>query len=179
MNREKLLYAIEKYDPWDEEKAFPAKFKTLLTHANAYQRSHLPGHITGSAWIIDETKSYVLLTHHAKLNKWLQPGGHSDGEENILSVALREAREETGLTDFGIISAGVFDLDIHPIPAHRDFPQHWHYDVRFAFQADKAQPLVVTNESHALSWIPLRSLAQKTEGNTSILRMGRKTELLP
>ena len=175
MNREILIAALEKYLPWDDEKAFVPRFIDLLRHPNAYQRSHLPGHITGSAWIVDASRSCVLLTHHAKLNKWLQPGGHADGDEDILHVARREASEETGLSNLTTLSTSVFDLDIHPIPAHRDVPQHWHYDVRFLFQADKNEKLVVTDESHALSWIPLDSLAEQTDNNTSILRMARKS----
>lgn len=179
MNRELLIAALEVYDaPAEEEKLFKVKFLDLLLHPDAFQRDHLPGHITGSAWIVDQSKNFVLLTHHAKLNKWLQPGGHADGDENVLNVALREAEEETGLKDFELLHSGVFDIDIHTIPARKEFPQHLHYDVRFLLQGRKHESLSPTAESHALAWIALDQLASLTQGNASIIRMANKMNLL-
>ena len=91
------------------------------------------GHITGSAWVVDPAGSRLLLTHHRKLGKWLQLGGHSDGEPDTLAVALREAREESGLR-VRPISNAVLDIDIHTIPALKGEPAHLHYDVRFALR---------------------------------------------
>ncbi|MDZ7646212.1 MAG: NUDIX hydrolase [Cytophagales bacterium] len=91
----------------------------------------MPGHITGSAWIVDPSNTQALLVHHAKLNKWVQPGGHADGDENILQVALREAEEETGLKNFKVLSDPPFDVDIHLIPERADFPEHFHFDIRY------------------------------------------------
>ncbi|MDH4089965.1 MAG: NUDIX hydrolase [Cyclobacteriaceae bacterium] len=178
MNREFLIAALKNYHAFAEEEIFIPKFLDLLLHRDAYQRDHLPGHITGSAWIVDTSGNFVLLTHHAKLNKWLQPGGHADGDENILNVALREAREETGLSDFKLLENGIFDIDIHTIPARKEFPQHLHYDVRFLIEGDKEQSLLVTRESHALAWIPMHQLVHLTEENASILRMANKLSRL-
>jgi 8-oxo-dGTP pyrophosphatase MutT (NUDIX family) len=135
----------------------------------------LPGHITGSAWIVDEDKSHVLLVHHAKLNKWLQPGGHADGDENILQVALREAEEETGIKNLSLLKAEIFDLDIHTIPSRNDFPEHLHYDVRFAFTASKDDELKVSHESHDLQWVKIDQVPVYTQFNKSIERMVEKT----
>lgn len=179
MNRQFTITALRKYDTdWLEEKGFIAEFLDLLRHPNAYQRSHLPGHMTGSAWIVNFSMNQVLLTHHAKLNKWLQPGGHADGDEDILRVALREAEEETGLRELKALDDGIFDIDIHPIPARKEFPQHLHYDIRFLLQGDAQLPLVPTNESLALSWIPVDTLGQQTRENSSILRMAAKVKRL-
>lgn len=156
-----------------EERQFRERFLRLLQHPRAFQRDHLPGHITGSAWIVDEAKRHVLLTHHAKLNRWLQPGGHADGDENVRRVALREAEEETGLHDFTSIGERIFDIDIHTIPARHDFPEHEHYDVRFLLVASRHMPLVITAESHDLRWIPLTDLARYSN-EPSILRMHAK-----
>ena len=174
VNRDLLIQALKTYDAPGDEQLFKVRFLELLAHPQAYHRNHLPGHITGSAWIIDQSKKYVLLTHHAKLNKWLQPGGHADGDENILNVSLREAVEETGLNDFKLLHDGIFDLDIHPIPARKEFPDHLHYDIRFLFEADKDIPLLISEESHALSWVALEQLEELTDGNASILRMAEK-----
>jgi 8-oxo-dGTP pyrophosphatase MutT (NUDIX family) len=113
--------------------------------------------------------------HHAKLNKWLQPGGHADGDENVLQVATREVNEETGITDFSMLAPGIFDLDIHLIPARKDFPGHLHYDVRFAFHASAKTLLKLSDESHDLKWVNLKEIPELTGQNSSILRMIRKT----
>src|SRR6478736_4039642 len=96
------------------ESEFAFKFLELLKHPDAYQRTHLPGHITGSAFIVSEDLSQTLLVHHAKLNRWLQPGGHADGDVNVTRVAMREANEETGLQHLKLSSDQIFDIDIHP-----------------------------------------------------------------
>ena len=163
---------------FEEEKIFVSRFLQLLEHPHAFQRDHLPGHITGSAWILDHSRQFVLLVHHGTLNKWLQPGGHADGEENVLNVALREAREETGLKDFTILQNGVFDLDIHPIPARLGFPDHLHYDMRFLFESDKKEKIIVSEESHDVAWIPIDELGLLTFNNPSIMRMAYKIKRL-
>jgi len=174
VNREQLILALRNYGGSAVELQFRRKFLDLLLHPDAYQRSHLPGHMTGSAWIIDQSNQFVLLTHHAKLDKWLQPGGHADGDENILAVALREAEEETGLNNFKILLPGIFDIDVHPIPARKEFPLHLHYDVRFLLQCDKLNPLKLTEESQALAWIRLDDVDRVSEHNASMVRMAEK-----
>jgi 8-oxo-dGTP pyrophosphatase MutT (NUDIX family) len=175
-SRPSLLAGLHDYKTiYNEEREFIPRFIELLQHSDAYQRTHLPGHITGSAWIINNDGSKVLLVNHAALHKWLQPGGHADGDENVLRVALREANEETGLTNLTQVGRGFFDIDIHSIPARKDlsFPQHDHYDVRFLFQADENEELKISDESTDLRWIPLKDL-QKFNNETSILRLRSK-----
>jgi len=179
LNRRELITALKNYTtPYEHEQKFATSFLQLLQHPDAYQRSHLPGHITGSAWIIDESRENVLLTHHAKLNRWLQPGGHADGNEDIFEVALREAVEETGLTSLRLINPSFFDIDIHVIPARKEFPEHDHYDVRFLFEAKRTDSLVVSEESHDLAWININNLMTTTGKNDSILRMAEKVSTL-
>jgi 8-oxo-dGTP pyrophosphatase MutT (NUDIX family) len=176
--RQALTKALSLYTtPFSEEKIFVSRFLALLAHPDCFQRTHLPGHITGSAWIVDSSKEFVLLTHHAKLNRWLQPGGHADGDENILAVALREAEEETGVKNFTLLHDGIFDIDIHPIPDRKDFPAHDHYDIRFLLEADRDAPLIITEESHDLQWVRLSEL-HKYNNNASLLRMREKTQTL-
>lgn len=177
MNRSNLIEHLRSYQTsFDEERLFADRFIKLLAHADAYQRTHLPGHITGSGWILNESKDQTLLVHHAKLNKWVQPGGHADGDENILAVAVREAQEETGIIHFNIHPT-LFDIDIHTIPARADFPQHEHYDIRFVLEAIPNQTIVVSDESHDVKWIRLRDLEQFTT-ERSVLRMRDKILLL-
>lgn len=176
LTRSLLLDQLQHYTTkYSEESIFVEQFIELLQHPDAYQRYHLPGHITGSAWIIDPHHKAALLVHHAKLNKWLQPGGHSDGDENTLAVALKEANEETGIMNFEIPNTSFFDLDIHPIPERKDMPAHFHFDVRFLFYASNNDEIKVSEESHDVKWIPFEELQSKTGNNTSILRMLEKT----
>lgn len=179
MNRKSLIALLKNHDANSiEEVAFVPRFIELLDHPDAFLRTHLPGHITGSAWIVDPSREYLLLTHHAKLNKWLQPGGHADGDENVLNVALREANEETGLKELKLIQNKIFDIDIHTIPMRKDFPEHLHFDIRFVFEGSKDVPLILTDESHALAWVHVDDLRKLTNDNTSMLRMADKVRLL-
>jgi 8-oxo-dGTP pyrophosphatase MutT (NUDIX family) len=143
-------------------------------NADCLQRVCVPGHLTGSAWVIDPTRTRTLLTHHRKLGKWLQPGGHADGEENLLEVALREAREESGLTKLRVVSPDVFDVDRHWIPANGNVPGHYHFDVRFLLEADPAEPLTVSDESHDLAWVELPKVTELNP-EASMVRMVWKT----
>ncbi len=143
-------------------------------HADCLLRSCVPGHFTGSAWVVDPARRRTLLTHHRKLDKWLQLGGHADGEPDLLAVALREAQEESGLTRVKAVAPGIFDLDRHLIPARQAEPAHWHYDVRFLFEADPAETLVVTSESKDLAWVDLADVA-RLNPEESMLRMVRRT----
>ncbi|CAN0163569.1 unnamed protein product [Chrysoparadoxa australica] len=114
----------------------------------------------------------VLLTHHAKLNRWLQLGGHCDGIADARFVALKEAYEESGLSRIRLLSDAVFDVDIHEIPARGSEPAHLHYDVRFLMQAE-AGKITASAESHALAWVPLADLSHHTRAE-SVLRMARR-----
>ena len=175
MDRHSLIDLLRVYDSrFEVEKILAAQFLDLLEHPNAFQRYHLPGHITGSSWIVDRSRNFVLLVHHGTLNKWLQPGGHADGEENVLNVALREAQEETGVMEFKILKQDFFDIDIHPIPARAGFPDHLHYDVRFLFETDRNHKITVSEESHDVAWVEASKLQELTDGNPSIMRMVEK-----
>ena len=139
-------------------------------------RSCAPGHITASAWIVSADGSQCLLTRHKKLQRWLQLGGHVDGEAHVQLAALREAREESGLLHFELLAPrGVLeplDLDVHPIPARAAEPAHLHWDVRFLLRARPGQTLSISGESDDLRWIPAAALADFTD-EASVLRLQR------
>ncbi len=132
--------------------------KLLAEGRRAFDREHAAGHFTASALVFTPDLRRVLLTHHRKLDIWVQLGGHADGDANLPRAALREATEESGLADIRAASKGIIDIDIHPIPAYRSDPPHDHYDVRYAFIADPERPLVVSDESHDLAWVPVDRL---------------------
>ena len=174
MNRLQLQRELQSYQTsFPEEEKYIHLFLDLIGSDHAYQRTHLPGHLTGSVWIVNSNRTKVLLVHHVNLSKWLQPGGHADGDENIMRVALREAEEETGLKRLSLVSPNIFDLDIHTIPKRNHFAEHLHYDVRFLVQADETEQIVVSEESHDVKWIPLIDL-ETYNHETSILRLKKK-----
>ena len=146
-------------------------------HADAFERRLSVGHVTASAWVVDPSGTRALLTRHRKLGKWLQLGGHVDGDPDLRAGALREAREESGLRSLRFADDAIYDVDVHAIPARPGEPAHEHFDVRFALFADPAEPLVLSAESHALAWIPL-ALLTDYGADESVLRLARKTARL-
>jgi 8-oxo-dGTP pyrophosphatase MutT (NUDIX family) len=143
-------------------------------HPACLLRTCLQGHLTGSAWIVSPDRRRTLLTHHRKLGKWLQLGGHADGDPDLLAVALREAREESGLGGLAAVDARLFDVDRHWIGGRGSEPGHWHHDLRFMIEADPAQPLILSSESKALSWVDVTAVGTLNP-EESMARMVRKT----
>jgi 8-oxo-dGTP pyrophosphatase MutT (NUDIX family) len=128
---------------------------------NCFSRSTFPAHFTGSALVVNADGSRALLHHHRKIGRWLQFGGHCDGDENVLRVARREAQEECGIDGLIVASARPFDLDIHQIPAHGGEPAHWHYDVRYVLIApENATANPGDGESHELRWFTPEEMQQ-------------------
>lgn len=178
MKQEPLLRLLSAHQPLDshEEQMLARIIAFVREHERFYSRNLLVGHLTGSAWIVDETFSHALLLHHGKLNKWLQPGGHIEDDADLLAAALREAWEETGV-NVRPHSTTIFDVDVHEIPARQHEPGHFHYDIRFLLVADRTEPLLVTSESKDLAWVALEKIATLTQ-EESVLRMVRKTARL-
>jgi 8-oxo-dGTP pyrophosphatase MutT (NUDIX family) len=179
MHRAAVLRLLRAHQPRTadpHEAAMTAEIiRFVEEHPDCLVRTCVPGHLTGSAWIVDAPRRRVLLTHHGRLDKWLQPGGHADGDPDLLAVALREAREETGLTRLRAVSVEVFDVDRHWIPARGEAPGHWHLDLRFLLEADPDEELVVSDESHDLMWVELARVAVLNP-EEAMLRMVRKTD---
>lgn len=137
-----------------------------------FERTTPAGHLTGSAWLVDAAGTRVLLTHHRKLGLWLQLGGHADGDPDLPGVAMREAREESGIKNIFFVSDEIFDVDVHEIPAMRGEPAHLHYDIRFALRAENDR-FTVGEESHDLAWIDIDRIRERTI-EPSMLRMAAK-----
>jgi 8-oxo-dGTP pyrophosphatase MutT (NUDIX family) len=159
---------------WPAEAATVEWFAALLADPeDPFVRARLAGHFTASAWLVDAGGQRVLLTHHRKLDRWLQLGGHADGERDFARVALTEAEEESGLSGLSVEPA-IFDLDRHWIPEHQGVPAHWHYDVRFVVHAGGNENFVVSDESHALAWREIAALIDDVEADPSLRRMAGK-----
>jgi len=164
----------------DYAQAYPAERAVAMLFAQlmaedpaAASRERRDAHLTGSAWLVSADGGRVLLTHHRKLDRWLQLGGHADGDTDLARVALREAEEESGLADLAV-EPQVFDLDRHRIPARGDEPEHWHYDVRFVVRARGSEAFAVGEESHALAWVEIAAIAHDRMQDESLRRMARK-----
>jgi len=145
----------------------------LNSHPSAFERAHPPGHFTGSAWLVSADGARVLLMHHRKLDRWLQPGGHADGDTDLARVAWREAQEETGVTDLRV-EGGIFNIDRHCIPARGDEAAHWHYDVRYVLRAGADDRFVINEESQALAWRSVTDVVADSSFDASLRRMARK-----
>lgn len=145
----------------------------LGSHPAVFQRSHRPGHFTASVFLVSVDGQCALLLHHAKLDRWLQPGGHADGDPDLAAVALREAEEETGLAGL-LLEPGIFDLDRHLIPARGEEPEHWHWDVRYIVRCTNEEAPRINNESRAFRWHRISELANDESIDPSIRRMAQR-----
>lgn len=127
-------------------------------HPDALHRSCAEAHLTSSALVVDAAGRKVLLLEHAKLGKWLQPGGHADGEANLAASALREASEETGIVGLRVAVPAI-DLDIHRVDPPGE-PSHLHLDVRFLVVAPRDAVVVANHESTGAAWVGLDELGR-------------------
>jgi 8-oxo-dGTP pyrophosphatase MutT (NUDIX family) len=157
----------------DEASVAQAFLRFLESAPGVFERTHASGHFTGSAWLVDRLGERVLLTHHRKLDAWLQLGGHADGDADLARVALREAEEESGLADL-VGEPTIFDIDRHRIPARANEPEHWHYDARYVVRATKGDRFVVGEESHDLAWRHVEELVDEDDVDASVRRMACK-----
>lgn len=177
MHRNILLDLLEKHTPINENelKMRNETIEFVKTNQDCFMRELLIGHVTGSAWIVNIARTHVLMMHHRKLNRWFQPGGHCDGDPDVLNVALKEAYEETGLENLKVVHGEVeiYDVDVHQIPEMKGLPAHLHYDIRFLIEADMNEQLIITEESNDLAWVLLEKIADHNDAE-SIMRMVRK-----
>lgn len=171
MKRNGLLQLLEAYSPSHEEASCKQKMLDFaLKHEDCFERSCSPGHFTASAWLLNKVGSKALLMHHAKLGLWCQPGGHCDGDGDILGVAIKEAQEESGIWGISPVNRQIFDIDIHLVP------EHLHYDVRFLLQVTSDEEVRLNNESKELRWVGKKEELPTKE--RSVLRMFNKWLLL-
>jgi 8-oxo-dGTP pyrophosphatase MutT (NUDIX family) len=174
MKRMPLQTLLNNYVPSTDELAYKNDILDFITdYQDCFERSLLVGHITASAWLVNATNDKTLLMHHTKLNKWLQLGGHCDGNPDVLAVAIKEAQEESGIDAIEPLHTDIFDIDIHLIPARAHEPEHYHYDIRFLLQVRSDMTVVQNGESKELRWIS-KNLEELPTQSPSIVRMFHK-----
>jgi 8-oxo-dGTP pyrophosphatase MutT (NUDIX family) len=175
MHRKNLREKLERYNPIDEQEiADKVKMLQFLdAREDCFERSLSIGHFTGSCWIVNHNGTKFLLTLHKKIGRWLQLGGHADGDQDLARVSLKEAREESGLRHIELLSEEIFDIGVHLIAEYNGIPAHYHYDVRFLMRAsDPQEDIRISDESDDLKWFDAPIVAPNFGAN--ITRMFEK-----
>jgi len=177
MHTEALLAQLHAHVAFDREEEIHRQKIIAFVERQPRQwwrRSTLEGHVTASAWVIDAAATHALLLHHAKLDCWVQPGGHiDDQDETVASAALREAVEETGLAGLALPAPSLFDVDIHAIPERKNEPAHLHYDLRYLIISPDTA-VTISAESLGARWNSVADLTGPSI-ERSISRMAEKT----
>lgn len=175
IEKNQLLDKIQGYEILYPSESHTAKrfIELIQDNKNCFERTNAKAHLTGSAWVVNHAGTHALLTHHRKLNMWLQLGGHADGEIDLLRVAMREAYEESGLEKLKPVASAIFDMDIHTIPARGNEAEHEHFDIRFALQVSGSEVYCISDESHDLSWVDINKISNYSNEQT-MLRMAHK-----
>ncbi len=155
-----LKLTIENYMPSceQEERDKPVMLKFLADHDDCLSRQCLTGHFTASAWIVNEKADKVLMVYHNIYDSWSWTGGHADGEGDLASTALREAREETGIENIGFVCRQPVSLEIITVDGHEKkgayVPSHLHFNLTYLFQAEEGQALhIKEDENSGVRWI--------------------------
>ena len=154
-----ILEQIKQYRPWNDQEANDraVMLQWLAQDQDLFSRSNPFAHFTASAWVVSPDRSQVLMAHHNLYHSWAWLGGHADGEQDLLSVALREAREESGLTDIRPVSDRIYSLEILSVNGHRKngiyVPSHIHLNLTYLLEADPSALLRhKPDENRAVAW---------------------------
>lgn len=163
--------AIAAYEPWNEQEA---RDQTVILafldrHLDAFLRSNLTAHMTASAWVVNPRRDKVLMVYHRLYDSWSWTGGHADGETDLLAVALREVREETGVQKLQPVSPEIYSLEVLTVDGHEKHgayvPSHLHMNVTYLLEADESEDLRICEaENSGVRWFGLEeALAASTE----------------
>ena len=162
-----LLQQIENYIPFNEQEARDKQLiaAALRQYGDIFTRENEVLHMTASAWAVNRSRDKVLMVYHNIYNSWSWLGGHADGEEDLLAVALREVREESGVQSVQPVTEDIFSLEVLTVDGHQKRGQyvssHLHLNVTYLLEADDTEPLTVREaENSAVGWFPLEEAVQ-------------------
>lgn len=169
--REKLIIQIEKYQPFNEQEEMDKALilKWIRDNENAFSRENEVAHITASAWVVNKDRSKVLMVYHNIYNSWSWLGGHADGEADLLSVAIREVKEEAGISNVRPISEEIFSLESLTVDGHvkkgKYVSSHLHLNITYLLEADSEEKVSVKeDENSGVAWFaPEEALEKSTE----------------
>lgn len=160
-----ILDQIENYIPFNNKEENDKKLFINFIKSNneIYSRNNLSGHITSSCWIINEKHNKVLMCYHNIYDSYSWLGGHNDGDENCLNVAIKELKEESGLKKYKVLDKSIFSLEVLPVKEHikngKTIKKHLHYNVTFLFECDEKEELKTkSDENSNLKWFKIRDL---------------------
>ena len=175
-----LRSALAAYRPWNEQedKDRDVMLRYLETSPDCFLRENLTAHFTASAWIVDPARRQVLMAYHKLYHAWAWTGGHADGETDLLAVALREAREETGVHAHPV-SSDIYSLEILTVNGHEKrghyVPSHLHLNVTYLLEADPAEAIrPKEDENTAVQWFSLQGALTACEEPWMVERIYRK-----
>ena len=162
MSRDILLSNLSAYQPWNEQEAFDRDeiIRKIESCPDIFTRENRSAHMSASSWIVNRERTKVLMVYHNIYQSWSWTGGHADGETDLLAVALREAREETGIQHVHALSPDIFSLEILTVNGHEKRGQyvssHLHLNLTYLLEADESDPLIKNEaENSAVAWFPL------------------------
>lgn len=171
MTREDLIRDIERYIPFNEQEE---RDKTLIldwicNNENAFSRDNVVAHMTSSAWVVNKDRSKVLMVYHNIYNSWSWLGGHADDETDLLSVAIREVKEEAGILNVQPVSNDIFSMESLTVDGHvkkgEYVSSHLHLNITYLLEADSKEAVTVNeNENSGVAWFaPEEALEKSTE----------------
>lgn len=153
---------IKNYRPCNEQEQRDKDviLNFITANADAFCRTNLVAHMTASAWVVNNARDRVLMVYHNIYDSWSWTGGHADGETDLLSVALREVREETGLENLRLLSDGIYSLEVLTVDGHEKrgeyVPSHLHLNVTYLVEADEREALHICEaENSGVRWFTL------------------------
>tara|TARA_B110000503_G_C7119509_1_gene401855 strand:- start:140 stop:682 length:543 start_codon:yes stop_codon:yes gene_type:complete len=170
IEKQELIKQVEAYPENDKNKQQILLF--LEQHEDFWTKNNALGQITASCWVLNKDRTKALMTHHKKLDRWLQIGGHLEAEDDsIVDSCIRELKEESGLTQFKLLQEEIFDLDVHDISeSKKGVPAHIHYDIRMIFEEEEDEEIQFDKEeSNKIIWMSLSEIEKLN--NESISRM--------
>lgn len=171
MDRKELISKIKKYQPFNEQEEMDKALilNWIETQENAFSRENMVAHMTASAWVVNKERSKVLMVYHNIYNSWSWLGGHADGETDLLAVAVREVKEEAGITNVHPVSDEIFSLESLTVDGHvkkgRYVSSHLHLNVTYLLEADSEEAVSVkVDENSGVAWFtPGEALKKSTE----------------
>ena len=181
MNRQDLINQLQSYQSFNEQEEADRQvmLELLQTSDDIFYRTNLLAHFTASAWVLNKAHTHVLMAFHNIYQTYAWLGGHADGEEDLLSVALREVKEESGIQTVKPITEGIYSLETIEVNGHEKkgkyVPSHLHLNVTYLLEADETESLhIKQDENSAVNWFPIDQVLDVVDEPWMVERIYKK-----